>query len=164
MRRAPSFPGQALPSKFVIEGAFHDPTACQQHKAFGSLGTTYWFQSKLKTSGYPLQQLAGGLVRFDNGMTFTFEDGWINNISGLQEGIFICGSKGAFRGETLFMGEGKWDKDDAGNRRRYQAKLVEKSLELPDMPHVSKIGDFLNACTSDAQPILALHIHRKATL
>lgn len=102
---------------------------------------------------YDLDEHASVFIRFTNGMTFTFENGWITNMTGMTEGIFIFGSKGAFRGNTLIVEEGEWDKDDKGNPRRYQAKLVEKELELPDVPNVSKIGDFLNACVTGAKPM-----------
>lgn len=102
---------------------------------------------------YDVDEHATVMVRFHNGMSFTFEDGWITNITGMGEGIFIFGSKGAFRNNTLMVEEGQWEKDEAGRLRHYNAKLVEKELQLPDIPNPGKIGDFLNACTSDAKPI-----------
>jgi predicted dehydrogenase len=102
---------------------------------------------------YDVDEHVSVFVRFTNGMTFTFEDGWTTNMTGMSEGIFIFGSKGALRGNTLIVDEGKWEKDDAGRPRRYQAKLVEKELELPDIPNPGKLGDFLNACASDAKPM-----------
>jgi predicted dehydrogenase len=102
---------------------------------------------------YDVDEAATVFVRFTNGMTFSFEDGWVTNMSGMSEGIFIFGSKGAFRGNTLIVEDGEWEKDDKGNPRRYQPKLVEKELKTPDLPSVSKIGDFLKACNSDAKPI-----------
>jgi predicted dehydrogenase len=104
-------------------------------------------------SVYDVDEYASVFVRFSNGMSFTFEDGWVTNMTGMSEGIFIFGSKGAFRGNTLIVEQGEWDKDDKGRRKRYQAKLVEKELEVPDIPNPGKIGDFLNACESDAKPI-----------
>ncbi|MFQ6040700.1 MAG: Gfo/Idh/MocA family protein [Candidatus Poribacteria bacterium] len=104
---------------------------------------------------YDVDEHVSVFVRFSNGMSFTFEDGWVTNMSDLQEGIFIFGSKGAFRNNTLTVEEGKWDKDDKGRPRRYQAKLVEKELAVPDIPNPGKIGDFLNACSSDRKPICA---------
>ena len=102
---------------------------------------------------YDVDEHVSVFVRFTNGMTFTFEDGWTTNMTGMSEGIFIFGSKGALRGNTLIVDEGKWEKDDAGKPRRYQPKLVEKELELPDIPNQGKLGDFLNACISDAKPM-----------
>lgn len=102
---------------------------------------------------YDVDEHVSVFVRFANGMTFTFEDGWTTNMTGMSQGIFIFGSKGAIRGDTLIVDEGEWQKDDAGNPRRYQAKLVEKELELQDIPNPGKFGDFLNACTSDAKPM-----------
>ncbi len=102
---------------------------------------------------YDVDEHTSVLVRFSNRMSFAFENGWTTNMSGISEGIFIFGSKGAFRGDTLIVEEGQWDKDDKGRPRRYQAKLVEKKLDVPDIPTPSKFGDFLNACTSDAKPI-----------
>jgi predicted dehydrogenase len=102
---------------------------------------------------YDVDEHASVFVRFTNGMSFTFEDGWVTNMSGISEGIFIFGSKGAFRGNTLIVEKGEWEKDDRGRRRGYKAKLVEKELKVPDMPNPGKIGDFLNACVSDAKPI-----------
>jgi len=102
---------------------------------------------------YDVDEHTSVFVRFSNGMSFTFENGWVTNLTGISEGIFICGSKGAFRGNTLIVEEGKWDKDDKGNPTNYQAKLVEKELELPDMPNPGKIGDFLNACVNNTKPI-----------
>lgn len=102
---------------------------------------------------YDVDEHASVLVRFTNGMSFTFENGWVTNASGQPEGIFIFGSKGAFRGDTLLIEDGNWEKDEAGKPRRYQAKLVEKALEVPNIPNPGKIGDFLNACFSQAKPI-----------
>ena len=111
------------------------------------------FEPKYTGKGvYDVDEHVSVFVRFTNGMTFTFEDGWTTNMTGMSQGIFIFGSKGAIRGDTLIVDEGKWQKDDAGKRRRYQAKLVEKELELKDVPNPGKFGDFLNACTSDAKP------------
>lgn len=104
-------------------------------------------------SPYDVDEHVSVFVRFTNGMTFSFEDGWTTNMTGMSEGIFIFGSKGALRGNTLIVDEGKWEKDKSGKPRRYQAKLVEKELELPDIPNPGKLGDFLNACTSDAKPM-----------
>lgn len=102
---------------------------------------------------HDVDEHASVLVRFANGMSFTFEDGWVTNVSGISEGIFIFGSKGAFRGNTLLVEQGEWDVDDQGRRGRYQAKLVEKELDAPDIANPGKFGDFLNACSSDAKPI-----------
>lgn len=102
---------------------------------------------------YDVDEHTTTLVRFSNGMSFTFENGWVTNLSGVSEGIFISGSKGAFRNNTLIVEEGNWEKDDKGNIRHYQAKLVEKELEIPKMQVPSKIGDFLNACMNDTKPI-----------
>ena len=118
-------------------------------------GMAYHGMAPLYTGdgAYDVDEATSVFVRFSNGMTFSFEDGWVTNMTGMSEGIFIFGSKGAFRGNTLIVEEGKWEKDDKGNPRRYQAKLVEKELELPDIPNPGKIGDFLDACTSDAKPM-----------
>ena len=78
-------------------------------------------------------------VRFENGMSFTFEKGWAANMSGLAQGIFIFGSKGAFRGNTLLVEQ--------------DGKIVEEQLNMPDMPNASRIGNFLDACISDRKPI-----------
>jgi len=102
---------------------------------------------------YDVDEHASVFVRFTNGMSFTFESAWATNMSGISEGIFIFGSKGAFRGNTLIVDEGEWEKDARGRRRNYRAKLVEKELKVPDIPNPGRIGDFLNACTSDAKPI-----------
>jgi predicted dehydrogenase len=102
---------------------------------------------------YDVDEHTTSLVRFSNGMSFTFENGWVTNLTGVSEGIFISGSKGAFRGNTLIVEEGDWEKDDKGNPRNYQAKLVEKDLEIPKMQAVSKLGDFINACINDTNPI-----------
>jgi predicted dehydrogenase len=102
---------------------------------------------------YDVDEHTSVLVRFSNGMSFTFENGWVTNMSGISEGIFIFGSKGAFRGDTLIVEQGEWDKDDKGRPIRYRAKLVEKELEVPNIPNPGKFGDFLNACTSDVKPI-----------
>jgi predicted dehydrogenase len=55
---------------------------------------------------YDVEDHASVFVRFSNGMSFTFEKGWATNIAGISEGIFILGSLGAFRGETLLVEEG----------------------------------------------------------
>jgi len=102
---------------------------------------------------YDVDEHVTVFVRFTNGMTFTFENGWVTNMSGMSEGIFIFGSKGAFRNETLIVEEGEWERDKSGKPIRYRAKLVEKELEVPDIPNPGKFGDFLNACLSDAKPI-----------
>lgn len=88
---------------------------------------------------YDVEEHASAFVRFTNGMSFTFEKGWATNVSGIGEGIFIFGSKGGFRGNTLLVEEDK--------------KIVEAELEVPDIPNPGTIGNFLNACTSDAKPI-----------
>jgi len=88
---------------------------------------------------YDVEEHASLFVRFTNGMSFTFEKGWATNASGIGEGTFIFGSKGAFRGNTLLVEEDK--------------KIVEGKLEVPDIPNPGTIGNFLNACTSDAKPI-----------
>ena len=72
-------------------------------------------------------------------MSFTFEKAWATNMSGISEGIFIFGSKGAFRGNTLLV-----EKD---------GKIVEEKYDVPEIPSHSKIGDFLNACVTDSKPI-----------
>ena len=92
-------------------------------------------------------------VRFTNGMSFTYENGWSSNMAGQPQGIFIFGSEGSFSNDTLFLEKGEWDTDDQGNRRRYQGNLVETPLELPDTPFPDKFRDFLDACNSDAQPV-----------
>jgi len=102
---------------------------------------------------YDVDEHSSALVRFSNGMSFAFENGWVTNVTGIAEGIFIFGSKGAFRGNTLIVDEGAWEKDSAGRVTHYNAKLVEKELELPNIPNPGRIGDFLNACSSDAKPI-----------
>jgi len=43
--------------------------------------------------------------------------------------------------------------DDRGNRRRYYGQLVEKPLEILDMPAQSKFENFIDACIEDKQPI-----------
>ena len=93
------------------------------------------------------------LVRFSNGMSFTYEHGWASNLAEHPQGIFIFGSKGSFNGNKLFMEKGKWDTDDKGNRRRYQGNLVETPLALPKQSFPDKFRDFLDACNSDAQPV-----------
>ncbi|MBD3181855.1 hypothetical protein GF312_06160 [Candidatus Poribacteria bacterium] len=104
---------------------------------------------------YDVDEHVTVFVRFENGMTFTFEDGWITNMKDMTEGIFIFGSKGAIRNDTLIVDEGKWDIDDAGNKRRYNPNLVEKTLEMPKMSTPSKLEDFLDACVDDGKPISA---------
>ncbi len=86
-----------------------------------------------------VEEHASVFVRFTNGMSFTFEKGWATNMTGISEGIFIFGSLGAFRGETLLL-------EDEG-------KIVEGKLEVIDIPNPGQIGDFLNACLSSAKPI-----------
>ncbi len=92
-------------------------------------------------------------VRFTNGMSFTYENGWSSNMAGQPQGIFIFGSEGSFSNDKLFLEKGEWDTDDQGNRRRYQGNLVETPLELPDTSFPDKFRDFLDACNSDAQPV-----------
>ncbi|MCE2415781.1 Gfo/Idh/MocA family oxidoreductase [Candidatus Poribacteria bacterium] len=92
-------------------------------------------------------------VRFTNGMSFTYENGWSSNMAGQPQGIFIFGSEGSFSNDKLFLEKGEWDTDDQGNRRRYQGNLVETPLEFPDVSFPDKFRDFLDACNSDAQPV-----------
>ncbi len=92
-------------------------------------------------------------VRFTNGMSFTYENGWSSNMAGQPQGIFIFGSEGSFSNDKLFLEKGEWDTDDQGNRRRYQGNLVETPLELSDTSFPDKFRDFLDACNSDAQPV-----------
>ena len=92
-------------------------------------------------------------VRFTNGMSFTYENGWSSNMAGQPQGIFIFGSKGSFSNDKLFLEKGEWATDDQGNRRRYQGNLVETPLALPDASFPDKFRDFLDACNSDAQPV-----------
>lgn len=100
-----------------------------------------------------VEEHASVFVRFTNGMSFTYENGWSSNMAGQPQGIFIFGSKGSFSNDKLFLEKGEWDTDDQGNRRRYQGNLVETPLELPDSPIPDKFRDFLDACNSDAQPV-----------
>ena len=86
-----------------------------------------------------VEEHASIFVRFENDMSFTFEKGWTTNISGLPQGIFIFGSKGAFRGDTLLVAQ--------------DGKIVEGQLNVPDMPSLSRIGGFLDACAGDRNPI-----------
>jgi len=88
---------------------------------------------------YDVEEHASAFVRFTNGMSFTFEKGWATNASGIGEGIFIFGSKGAFRGNTLLVEQ--------------DSKIVEAELEVPDIPNPGTIGNLLNAYISDAKPI-----------
>ena len=53
--------------------------------------------------------------------------------------LIIFGSKGAFRGDTLLVEQ--------------DGKIVEGQLDIPDMPNSSRISNFLDACTSDKNPI-----------
>ncbi len=160
----PSFSKWFLDSKFGGGGGIYDIGVYQIDKVLYLLGDpqpatisgiAYHGAEPLYTGDgvYDVDEHVTVLVRFSNGMTFTFEDGWITNMTGMTEGIFIFGSKGAFRNNTLIMEEGAWEKDEAGRLRGYKAKLVEKELPLPDVPNPGKMGDFLNACTSDAKPI-----------
>ena len=100
-----------------------------------------------------VEEHASVFVRFTNGMSFTYENGWSSNMAGQPQGIFIFGSKGSFSNDKLFLEKGEWDTDDQGNRRRYQGNLVETPLELPDGAFPDKFRDFLDACNSDAQPV-----------
>ena len=100
-----------------------------------------------------VEEHASVFVRFTNGMSFIFENGWSSNMAGQPQGIFIFGSQGSFSDDKLFLEDGTWDTDDQGNRRRYQGNLVEKPLELPDRSFPDKFRDFLDACNSDAQPV-----------
>ncbi|MXV85863.1 Gfo/Idh/MocA family oxidoreductase [Candidatus Poribacteria bacterium] len=100
-----------------------------------------------------VEEHASVFVRFTNGMSFTYENGWSSNMAGQPQGIFIFGSKGSFSNDTLFLEKGEWDTDDQGNRRRYQGNLVETPLELTDGAFPDKFRDFLDACNSDAQPV-----------
>ena len=100
-----------------------------------------------------VEEHASVFVRFTNGMSFTYENGWSSNMAGQPQGIFIFGSKGSFSNDKLFLENGEWDTDDQGNRRRYQGDLVETPLELPDRSFPDKFRDFLDACNSDAQPV-----------
>ena len=99
-----------------------------------------------------VEEHASVLVRFTNGMSFMYENGWSSNMAGQPQGIFIFGSKGSFSNDKLFVEKGEWDTDEQGNRRRYRENLVETPLELPDRHFPDKFRDFLNACNSDAQP------------
>ena len=100
-----------------------------------------------------VEEHASVFVRFTNGMSFTYENGWSSNMAGQPQGIFIFGSKGSFSNDKLFLEKGEWDTDDQGNRRRYQGDLAEMPLELPERSFPDKFRDFLNACNSDAQPV-----------
>ena len=100
-----------------------------------------------------VEEHASVFVRFTNGMSFTYENGWSSNMAGQPQGIFIFGSQGSFSNDKLFLENGEWDTDDQGNRRRYQGNLVETPLELPDTSFPDKFRDFLDACNSDAQPV-----------
>ncbi len=100
-----------------------------------------------------VEEHASVFVRFTNGMSCTFENGWSSNMTGQPQGLFIFGSKGSFSNDRLFLEKGEWDTDDKGNRRRYRENLVETQLELPDKHFPDKFRDFLNACNSDAQPV-----------
>ncbi len=100
-----------------------------------------------------VEEHASVFVRFTNGMSFTYENGWSSNMAGQPQGIFIFGSQGSFSNDKLFLENGEWDTDDQGNRRRYQGSLVETPLELPDTSFPDKFRDFLDACNTDAQPV-----------
>ncbi len=99
-----------------------------------------------------VEEHASVFVRFTNGMSFTYENGWSSNMAEQPQGIFIFGSKGSFSNNKLFLEKGKWDTDDQGNRRRYQGNLVETPLEMPKRSFPDKFRDFLDACNSDEQP------------
>jgi len=87
---------------------------------------------------YDVEEHATVFVRFENGMSFTFEEGWTTNMPDVR-GLYIFGAKGAFKGDALFIEKDK--------------KIIEKKLEIPSIPNPDKIGDFLNACTGGARPI-----------
>ena len=110
-----------------------------------------------------VEEHASVFVRFTNGMSFTYENGWSSNMAGQPQGIFIFGSKGSFSNDKLFVEKGEWDTDEQGNRRRYRENLVETPLELPDMSFPDKFRDFLNACNSDTQPVSNGDIGLKTT-
>ncbi|MYC76943.1 Gfo/Idh/MocA family oxidoreductase [Candidatus Poribacteria bacterium] len=110
-----------------------------------------------------VEEHASVFVRFTNGMSFTYENGWSSNMAGQPQGIFIFGSKGSFSNDKLFLEKGEWDTDDQGNRRRYQGNLVETPLELPERSFPDKFRDFLDACNSDAQPVSNGDIGLKVT-
>ena len=102
---------------------------------------------------YDVDEKTSVLVRFSNGISFTFEVGWISNLGDISEGFSIFESKGAFRNERLFVEADQWEIDDQGNRRRYHEQLVEKPLEILDMPAQSRFENFIDACIEDKQPI-----------
>ena len=110
-----------------------------------------------------VEEHASVFVRFTNGMSFTYENGWSSNMAGQPQGIFIFGSKGSFSNDKLFLEKGEWDTDDQGNRRRYQDNLLETPLELPERSFPDKFRDFLDACNSDAQPVSNGDIGLKVT-
>jgi predicted dehydrogenase len=110
-----------------------------------------------------VEEHASVFVRFTNGMSFMYENGWSSNMAGQPQGIFIFGSKGSFSNDKLFVEKGEWDTDEQGNRRRYRENLVETPLGLPDMSFPDKFRDFLNACNSDAQPVSNGDIGLKTT-
>ena len=85
-------------------------------------------------------------VRFENGMSFTFEKGWAANMSGLAQGIFIFGSKGAFRGNALLVEQ--------------DGKIVEEQLNMPDMPNASLIGNFLRVSAIENQSVVGKTVKR----
>jgi len=61
---------------------------------------------------YDVDEKTSVLVRFSNGISFTFEVGWISNLGDISEGFSIFGSKGAFRNERLFVEADQWEIDD----------------------------------------------------
>jgi len=61
---------------------------------------------------YDVDEKTSVLVRFSNGISFTFEVGWISNLGDISEGFSIFGSKGAFRKERLFVEADQWEIDD----------------------------------------------------
>lgn len=88
---------------------------------------------------YDVEEHASVFVRFEGGMGFTFEKAWATNMDG-GDGLRIFGNKAGLKGNSTLC-------------VLQEGKIAEVPLEIPQVGNPGFIGDFIEACVGDKQPI-----------
>ena len=103
-----------------------------------------------------VEEHASVFVRFTNGMSFTYENGWSRQYGRATTRYFhFRFSKVRLATISFSLRNGEWDTDDQGNRRRYQGNLVETPLELPEI-RLSPISSVISLTLVTAMPNLSV--------
>jgi len=110
-------------------------------EAFGATYSIFGSHSKGSTGDFDVEDLALGIVKFENGASVMFDNAWAAMVHKEATGMRLCGTRG---GATLWPFQICYAENGV---------IVSKTPDLPRINSENQFRHFINCILDDRQPI-----------